>query len=107
MDNSVVPGSLTRLITLGDSAVCRVIISEVFTTKVRGRAMSIASASLGTIAYLGNRVYPLMQKHLGHSGTLWCFSGAALINPLCVLFWVPETKGRSLEQSEKTWTMPG
>ena len=93
--------------TLGDGAVCRVIISEIFTTDVRGRAMSIASASLGTVAYLGNRVHPLMQKHLGRSGTLWCFSGAALLNPLYVSFWVPETKGRSLEQIEKTWTMPG
>ena len=45
-----------------------------------------------------------MQKDLGHSGTFWCFSGAALVNLLFVLFWVPETKGRSLEQIEDIWT---
>jgi len=89
---------------IGNGAVCWVIISEIFPTKVRGRAMSIATTALWLVAFLGNLIYPLMQKHLGHSGTFWCFSGAALINLLYVLWWVPETKGRSLEQIEQMWT---
>jgi MFS transporter, SP family, arabinose:H+ symporter len=44
-----------------------------------------------------------MQKYLSHSGTFWCFSAAALINLLYVIFYVPETKGRSLEQIEDIW----
>jgi MFS transporter, SP family, arabinose:H+ symporter len=91
---------------VGNGAVCWVIISEIFPTRIRGRAMSIATASLWIVAYLGNQVYPLMQKHLDHYGTFWCFSAAALINLLCVLFWVPETKGRSLEQIEEIWNPP-
>jgi MFS transporter, SP family, arabinose:H+ symporter len=89
---------------VGNGAVCWVIISEIFPTKVRGRAMSIATTSLWLVAYLGNLVYPLMQKHLGHSGTFWCFSAAAFLNLFYVFFWVPETKGRSLEQIEDIWT---
>jgi MFS transporter, SP family, arabinose:H+ symporter len=89
---------------IGNGAVCWVIISEIFPTKVRGRAMSIATMSLWLVAYVGNLIFPLMQKHLGDSGTFWCFSGAALVNLIFVLFWVPETKGRSLEQIEDIWT---
>ena len=90
---------------VGNGAVCWVIISEIFPTKVRGRAMSIATTSLWLFAYIGNQAFPLMQKNLGNSGTFWCFSGAALINMLCVLLLVPETKGRSLEQIEDIWTV--
>ena len=89
---------------IGNGAVCWVIISEIFPTKVRGRAMSIATTSLWLVAYVGNLIFPLMQKHLANSGTFWCFSVAALLNLLYVLFCVPETKGRSLEQIEDIWT---
>jgi SP family arabinose:H+ symporter-like MFS transporter len=89
---------------IGNGAVCWVIISEIFPTKVRGRAMSIATMALWIVAYVGNLIFPLMQKHLGSSGTFWCFSAAALVNLLFVLFLVPETKGRSLEQIEDMWT---
>jgi SP family arabinose:H+ symporter-like MFS transporter len=92
---------------VGNGAVCWVIISEIFPTKVRGRAMSIATTSLWLFAYLGNQAFPLMQKHLGNSGTFWCFSAAALVNLLCVLFLVPETMGRSLEQIEDIWNTHG
>jgi MFS transporter, SP family, arabinose:H+ symporter len=88
---------------VGNGSVCWVIISEIFPTKVRGRAMSIATTALWLVAYFGNLIYPSIEQRLGHSGTFWCFSGAALLNLLYVLFWVPETKGRSLEQIEDIW----
>jgi MFS transporter, SP family, arabinose:H+ symporter len=91
---------------VGNGAVCWVIISEIFPTKVRGRAMSVAITSLWVFAYLGNQLFPLMQKHLGNAGTFWCFSAAALLNMLYVAFLVPETKGRSLEEIEKLWIKP-
>jgi MFS transporter, SP family, arabinose:H+ symporter len=89
---------------VGNGAVCWVIISEIFPTKVRGRAMSVAITSLWVFAFLGNQLFPIMQKHLGNAGTFWCFSAAALVNLLYVAFLVPETKGRSLEDIEKLWT---
>jgi MFS transporter, SP family, arabinose:H+ symporter len=88
---------------IGNGAVCWVIISEIFPTKVRGRAMSIATTALWLVAYVGNLIYPSIEQRLGHSGTFWCFSGAALLNLFFVLYWVPETKGRSLEQIEDIW----
>src|SRR5580698_4127160 len=43
---------------VGNGAVCWVIISEIFPTKVRGRAMSVAITSLWVFAYLGNQMFP-------------------------------------------------
>jgi len=65
--------------------------------------MSIATTSLWVFAYLGNQVFPLMQKYLGNAGAFWSFSGMALVNFFYVFRWVPETKGHSLEDIEHIW----
>jgi len=88
----------------GNGVACWVIISEIYPTKVRGRGMSIATTALWLVGYMGNQLFPLMQKHLGSDGTFWCFSGGALLTVILVGWLIPETKGRSLEQITKLWT---
>jgi SP family arabinose:H+ symporter-like MFS transporter len=88
----------------GNGVACWVIISEIYPTKVRGRAMSIATTALWLVGYFGNQTFPLMQKYVGNDGTFWWFSLAALVNFLCVLRLVPETRGHSLEEITGFWT---
>jgi SP family arabinose:H+ symporter-like MFS transporter len=88
----------------GNGVACWVIISEIYPTKVRGRGMSIATTALWIVGYLGNQMFPVMQKTLGLDGTFWCFSGGALLTIVLVALLIPETKGRSLEEITKFWT---
>ena len=88
----------------GNGVACWVIISEIYPTKVRGRGMSIATTALWLVGYLGNQMFPIMQKHLGADGTFWFFSLGALLTVILVGWLVPETKGRSLEEITKLWT---
>src|SRR3984885_10536093 len=88
----------------GNGVACWVIISEIYPTKVRGRGMSIATTALWLVGYLGNQLFPIMQKHLGSDGTFWLFSAGALLTIILVGWLVPETKGRSLEEITKLWT---
>jgi MFS transporter, SP family, arabinose:H+ symporter len=88
----------------GNGVACWVIISEIYPTKVRGRGMSIATTALWLVGYLGNQLFPVMQKHLGSDGTFWLFSGGALLTIVLVGWLVPETKGRSLEEITQLWT---
>jgi SP family arabinose:H+ symporter-like MFS transporter len=88
----------------GNGVACWVIISEIYPTKVRGRGMSIATTALWLVGYLGNQLFPIMQKHLGSDGTFWCFSAGALLTIVLVSWLIPETKGRSLEEITKLWT---
>jgi len=88
----------------GNGVACWVIISEIYPTKVRGRAMSIATTALWLVGYLGNQLFPIMQKALGSDGTFWCFSAGALLTIILVALLIPETKGRSLEEITKFWT---
>ncbi|MGD0515175.1 MAG: sugar porter family MFS transporter [Terriglobales bacterium] len=88
----------------GNGVACWVIISEIYPTKVRGRGMSIATTALWIVGYLGNQLFPTMQKHLGSDGTFWVFSAGALLTIVLVGWLVPETKGRSLEEITQLWT---
>ncbi len=87
----------------GNGVACWVIISEIYPTKVRGRGMSIAVTALWLVGYLGNQMFPIMQKHLGSDGTFWLFSAGALLTVILVGWLVPETKGKSLEEITKFW----
>lgn len=87
----------------GNGVACWVIISEIYPTKVRGRGMSIATTALWLVGYLGNQMFPVMQKELGSDGTFWLFSGGALLTIVLVGWLVPETKGKSLEEITSFW----
>ncbi len=56
---------------VGNGAVCWVIISEIFPTKVRGAAMSIATTAIWIFAYVANQFFPVIQKYLGSHGTFF------------------------------------
>jgi MFS transporter, SP family, arabinose:H+ symporter len=88
----------------GNGVACWVIISEIYPTKVRGRGMSIAVSALWVVGYLGNQMFPIMQKTMGSDGTFWFFSFGALLTAVLVAWLIPETKGRSLEEITKMWT---
>lgn len=89
----------------GNGVACWVIISEIYPTKIRGRGMSIATTALWIVGYLGNQSFPAMQRDIGSDGTFWLFSAGALLTIILVAWLVPETKGRSLEEITKFWTV--
>ena len=87
----------------GNGVAMWVFISEIYPTKVRGRAMSIATTTLWLICYPLNQMFPIMQQDLGLAGTFWCFAGGALLTIVLVAWLVPETKDRSLEEITRFW----
>lgn len=80
-----------------------IIMSEIFPTKIRGRAMAIATLVLFAANWLIAQLFPLMSKILGEHGTFWLL--AILTIPTFFFAWkvLPETKGKSLEELETLW----
>lgn len=80
-----------------------VIISEIFPTSIRGRAMALSTLSLWFANFLVGQLTPLMLDGAGPTGTFWVF--ALLCSPTIwlVVKLIPETKGRSLEEIEDGW----
>ena len=85
-------------------AVVFVLLSEMYPTKVRGLAMSIAGFSLWIGTYLIGQLTPWMLQNLTPAGTFFLF--AVMCVPYMLIIWklVPETTGKSLEEIERYWT---
>lgn len=80
-----------------------VVISEIFPTSVRGRAISLASATLWLGTYLVTQLFPMMLTSLGGSKTFAIFGGFCVFMFIFTLKWLPETKGKSLEEIQAYW----
>ena len=85
------------------SAVIFVLLSEMYPTKVRGLAMSIAGLSLWIGTYLIGQLTPWLLESLLPQGTFLLFAVMCVPYILIIRFLVPETTGKTLEQIEQYW----
>ena len=87
-----------------------VLLSEIFPNKIRGRAMAIAVAAQWISNYLVSWTFPMMDKNtylierFNHGFSYWVYGFMALLAMVLVWKFVPETKGKTLEEMENIWT---
>ena len=79
------------------------IISEIFPTKVRGRAASIATSTLWSGTLLVTFTFLNLVKVLNLWGTFAIYGALSFVCFAYVWKMVPETKGRTLEQIQEEW----
>jgi len=83
-----------------------VLLSEIFPNRIRGRAMAVAVAAQWISNYLVSWTFPMLDKssflnNLFHHGfSYWIYGLMGLCAAWFVWKFVPETKGKSLEQME-------
>jgi len=80
-----------------------VIISEIFPTRIRGMAVSMGSFSLMFTGFVITLSNPVLIDKILPSGTFFLY--ALLTLPAIWFIWkyIPETKGKSLEEIQKYW----
>jgi MFS family permease len=78
-----------------------VVISEIFPNRIRGAAMSVSVTFLWLACFILTYTFPILNEKLGAAGTFWLYAGICAAGFLLVLFRLPETKGKSLEQLER------
>jgi SP family xylose:H+ symportor-like MFS transporter len=90
-----------------------VLLSEIFPNQIRGKAMAVAVAAQWIANYLVSWTFPVLDKnpylveHFKHGFTYWIYGAMGVLAALFMAKFVPETKGRSLEQMEALWQAPG
>lgn len=84
-----------------------VVMSEIFPTRIRGRAVAIATVGVWLVDTIYNYLFPVLQPLLSTSGIFLLFALILLPQIYFVLKIMPETKGRSLEEIEESFACPG
>ena len=77
-----------------------VLLSEIFPNQYRGMAMSLAGFWNATVSASVTFIFPWELSHFGSAGTFLGYGLMAAATLLFVLLFIPETKGKTLEELE-------
>lgn len=86
------------------------LVSELFPTRLRGKGMGLSSLSHWTASFISVQAVPSMlayaeEKFHTIASVFWLFAVVCLGAVAFCYYLVPETKGRSLEEIGRSWTV--
>ncbi|XP_053726710.1 solute carrier family 2, facilitated glucose transporter member 8 [Synchiropus splendidus] len=85
---------------LGWGPIPWLVMSEIFPVKVRGFASAVCVLTNWTMAFIITKTFQDMMTTMTSAGTFWLFASMCVLNVIFTVVFVPETKGRTLEQIE-------
>jgi MFS transporter, SP family, arabinose:H+ symporter len=82
-----------------------IVCSEVFPTRIRGRAMSVATFTIWVSCYVVAQTFPMLNDHpsIGPAKTFLVYAAFSLAALVFVYRVLPETRMRTLEEIEASW----
>lgn len=89
--------------------VCWVLLAEIFPNSVRSTVMSMAVAAQWIANFLVSWTFPMLNKSqyltdtFNHGMAYWIYGVMGILAALFIWKFVPETKGKALEEMEKYW----
>ncbi|XP_012230923.1 facilitated trehalose transporter Tret1-like isoform X2 [Linepithema humile] len=98
-----ITGVLTYMImySLGLAALVLTICSEVFPTNVKALGATLTVVALGVSGSVVGKLYLFIAENAGTHVPFWIFSACCFTCVLFTFFYVPETKGKTLEQIQE------
>jgi MFS family permease len=92
---------------IGLGPVVWLLISEIYPTKIRGKAMSLATLSVWGANWLVAGTFLSLVQAAGPAGTFWIFAVICVLGFFFCLVFAPETKHKTLEDIERHWRQFG
>ena len=87
--------------SLGMGPIPWLIVSEIFPMKVRGVASGVAAQVSWLSAFIVVKFYVKMEDSMHPYGCYWFFAACCLFSVIYVYMFMPETKGKTLEEIEE------
>jgi phage shock protein PspC (stress-responsive transcriptional regulator) len=79
-------------------------LSELMPTRIRATGMSIAMIINQGVSATIASVFPMWVGSWGYPPVFFCLAGFTVVYFIAAAFFLPETKGRTLEEIEKYFT---
>jgi SP family arabinose:H+ symporter-like MFS transporter len=107
----VLPASALLLIILlyiaffasGMGPLVWVVMAEIFPIKVRGSAMGLATLALWLADFAVTLTFPVISDRFHPATAFWLYAAMCALDLMFMLFFLPETKGKTLEEIERRW----
>ncbi|XP_041978516.1 facilitated trehalose transporter Tret1-like [Aricia agestis] len=84
--------------TLGFNSIIGIIQAEIFPLNVRNVAMVSLNIFGGFLGFSVSKGFQMVKNSFGISSAFWTFTVISILSALFSYFFVPETKGKSLEE---------
>ncbi|XP_055908065.1 facilitated trehalose transporter Tret1 isoform X2 [Eupeodes corollae] len=89
------------MFSIGFGPVPWLMMGELFASDIKGVAGSIAGTTNWVLAFIVTKAFLSLKDAIGSGETFWLFSGITFVGFIFVYFFVPETKGKSLNEIQK------
>jgi len=80
-----------------------VVMAEIFPIRMRGAAMGLATLILWFADFVVTLTFPVISDRLNASAAFWIYAVMCALDLVFMIFYLPETKGKSLEEIERQW----
>ncbi|KRF79918.1 facilitated trehalose transporter Tret1 isoform X2 [Drosophila virilis] len=87
--------------SLGFGPIPWLMMGEILPAKIRGSAASVATAFNWSCTFVVTKSFQDMIDFMGAHGAFWMFGAICFIGLFFVIFYVPETQGKTLEDIER------
>ena len=92
------------MFSLGWGPLPWLLMSEIFSPRTRGFASGIVTLVNWSLVFVIAMSFDKMKNSMSPQGAFWFFAFISFMSALYTLFFVPETKGKSLEEIEMIFT---
>ncbi len=89
--------------SIGPGVVVWLALSELMPNRIRANGMAIGLFINMMVAYLISDVFLQLVEDWGYGPVLFMLAGFAVLYFITAAFFLPETKGRTLEEIERMW----
>ncbi len=79
------------------------VISEIYPSAIRGRAVSVATAANWAAAFVVSMTFLNLLDAIGETATFLLFAVLSAVTFVWIARKVPETRGKSLEEIQEVW----
>ncbi|XP_038208433.1 facilitated trehalose transporter Tret1-like [Zerene cesonia] len=90
--------------SIGFGPIPWLMLGEILPSKIRGSAASMATGFNWTCTFIVTKTFHNIVAVINMYGTVWLFAALCIAGLFFVIFFVPETRGKSLEEIEKKLT---
>ena len=83
-----------------------VVMAEFIPLRARGVGTSVAALTNWVLVFVVTKTYVTLEEAFGNQGVCWFYAGWCCVAFIFVVLFLPETKGRTLEEIEFSFQTP-